>query len=259
MTPSTTPPRIEDLMASFLARRQFEQAMGSEAIRSSELESYEAVPAQSVDPKQAWDAAVEPLNLLSSTATKLSKVASGWSGLVNESAAQMGVPCALGNFPQSVRDLLPLVRAERFSGAFNKSASANEDAALTAWVANASRTDDPAKWLLAAGVLRFANRFDEAAAILDGKTFPANWATVRANELAALAWQRGDIATARQYWQSMPDSAVKSFNLGMADLFSDNYASAQSHLKAAVEGLADSSPWHHLGRLYLALAASRDR
>jgi len=44
------------------------------------------------------------------------------------------------------------------------------------------------------------------------------------------------------------------FNRGMAALFLDRPAEARADLRKATERLPESSGWHHLGRLYLALA-----
>ena len=44
------------------------------------------------------------------------------------------------------------------------------------------------------------------------------------------------------------------FNRGMAALFTGQPADARADLRRAVEQIPESSGWHHLGRLYLALA-----
>jgi hypothetical protein len=47
------------------------------------------------------------------------------------------------------------------------------------------------------------------------------------------------------------------FNRGMAALFLGDAAEARTCLNQAVQQLPEESAWHHLGRLYLALAESR--
>jgi len=54
----------------------------------------------------------------------------------------------------------------------------------------------------------------------------------------------------------LPDSVPILFNRGMAALFLDRPADARAALRTAVEKIPESSGWHHLGRLYLALAES---
>jgi hypothetical protein len=44
------------------------------------------------------------------------------------------------------------------------------------------------------------------------------------------------------------------FNLGMADLFLGKTKSARKTLEAVTAELPKTSAWHHLARLYLALA-----
>jgi hypothetical protein len=108
--------------------------------------------------------------------------------------------------------------------------------------------------LLAAGLLRLACHFDRAGQLLHAAApVSAEWQPMHANELAALAWHRGDADKALALWQSQPDSVPVLFNRGMALLFLGRPASARPHLTAAVEKLPDSSAWHHLGQLYLAL------
>ncbi len=106
-------------------------------------------------------------------------------------------------------------------------------------------------------VLRVARLFDAAERLLRGlKDLPAVWQPVLANEQAALAWQRGD-ARAVGAWQSQPESVPVLFNRGMAALFLGESAEARACLGRAAAQLPEDGPWHHLARLYLALAEMR--
>ncbi len=80
---------------------------------------------------------------------------------------------------------------------------------------------------------------------------------MRANEEAALAWHRGQTEEALAAWQAQKASVPVLFNRGMAALFLGRSAEAQASLTEAVTQLPDTSAWHHLGHLYLALAAAR--
>ena len=71
----------------------------------------------------------------------------------------------------------------------------------------------------------------------------------------ALAWHNGQAEKARDMWAKAPASAPVFFNRGMAALFCDQAADAKSSLLQAVEQLPEDNAWHHLGRLYLALAS----
>jgi hypothetical protein len=109
--------------------------------------------------------------------------------------------------------------------------------------------------LLAAGVLRLARHFDRAEELL-AFTPSAEYRAVHANEVAALAWHRGQAERAAQMWRGMADSAVVLFNRGMAALFLGEKESARVALERAIAGLAETSAWHHLAGLYLTLARS---
>jgi hypothetical protein len=74
---------------------------------------------------------------------------------------------------------------------------------------------------------------------------------------AALAWHRGEWGRALQMWQDLPDSVPVLFNRGMALLFLGQPARAREALQKASADLPETSAWHHLAQLYLALAALR--
>jgi len=254
-TRDNCPPNLDDLMAGFLARRG--AAEPGDHPETCDVEAYESVPAASVDPRLAFDAAVSVLAERQTNVAK--KLPNGWSNLVASLESLTGVPMAAGNYPQAVRDLLPLVRAGSLSATMAAGRTPVDDAGLLFWAEACARGNDPVLWLLAAGVLRLAGHYDEAGAILADKAgaISADWQPAWANEQAALAWHRGDRAAAAAAWAAMPESTSVLFNRGMAELFSDRPESARGLLRSAVEGLDESSPWHHLGRLYLALAESR--
>jgi hypothetical protein len=122
--------------------------------------------------------------------------------------------------------------------------------ALSEW---ASRATDDAGRLLAAGALRLARQFDHAEELLAIAPSPA-FRALHANEVAALAWHRGQPERAMALWEKQGDGPVPSFNRGMAALFLGQAERATRELSAAVAALPESSAWHHLGQLYLAMA-----
>ena len=79
-------------------------------------------------------------------------------------------------------------------------------------------------------------------------------APVAAPAVAALAWHEGKSKQAMALWEKQEPSTPVIFNRGMAALFTGNAKAAQEALTAAVGAIPETSPWHHLGRLYLALA-----
>ena len=57
-------------------------------------------------------------------------------------------------------------------------------------------------------------------------------------------------------WQQQEPSVPVLFNRGMASLFLGQVSEAKAALTAAVNQLPEADAWHHLCRLYLALASS---
>jgi hypothetical protein len=174
-----------------------------------------------------------------------------WPGLVAGQEPAVAVPFALGNYPQMVRHLPPLL-AHDLPG-LRATPARSASASLREW---AARIHDCPQTLLAAAVLRMAGDLDAAAAILRQQV-PGPWRDFQANELAALAWRGGDAEAALQQWQRCPERAPVRFNCGMACLFLGRPEEAQEGLRCAVAELPETSAWHHLGQLYLALAVSR--
>jgi len=231
-------------MAHYMAGR-------ADAPAGGEVEPFEAVPATSVDARQAWQAAEAPIGAAV-------KAPAGWSALVASLEGQTVLPMAAGNYPQSVRDVMALLRGNGVAGPGKKEAPAAEDRALAGWAVRLAESDDPAAWLLAAGVLRRARQFDLAEELLGAKrsAIPAEWADAWANEQAALAWHCGRRDEAAQVWNELPDSAASLFNRGLAELVAGRGHQAGPLFRAAAAKLADNSPWNHLAQLYIALAES---
>jgi tetratricopeptide (TPR) repeat protein len=162
----------------------------------------------------------------------------------------------LGNFPQLVRDWHALLSAEDLSALRPQPGRPVDSKELDAWTDRVAKGGDYPQLLLAAAANRLARRYDRAAELLDCRA-PTSWKTVHANELASLAWHRGDAEHAASLWRSQPDSIPVVFNRGMAALFLGELAQAQVHFDAVVENLPAGSAWLHLGRLYRALAKLR--
>lgn len=253
MTTEYYPPRLDELMSRFLTCRQIDSCLTA---YGSEVETYDAVPAQAIDPRQAWDGALEAVQQFTDT-KKLGQIPTGWATLVGGIESMTGLPMAAGNFPQLVRDWLPLVHATSLNETLKSKSPGQDVAGLSSWIESTAHSGDPIKWLLAAGLLRLTKRFDGAENLLKSKSPTKELKSAFANEEAAIQWQRGNHAAARKQWAKQPDSAAVQFNRGMADLFCENAKSAEVNLKGAVARLPESSGWHHLGLLYLALAQSR--
>jgi tetratricopeptide (TPR) repeat protein len=161
---------------------------------------------------------------------------------------------AVGNFPQMVRHVQPLLHARKLSemrpGAPGRAIPVP---ALLIW-ANEQTTYPPI--LLALGALRLARQFAEADKMLarHSSRVPAEWKASLANEEAALDWHAGKADEALKRWKTQADSVPVLFNRGMALLFTDKRADAVKSLTEAIRQLPEESAWHHLAQMYLALA-----
>jgi hypothetical protein len=245
-------PSLADLFAQYLHRQTTAQAQGlGYPEPGDEVVPHDAVPVQPVDPQLAWHDALEAARLFQSSAGGWT-VPPDWPLLVIAQEPGLALAFALGNFPQLVRNLHPLLSgaplALRVAPGTPLAAPAVED-----WAAGAG---DHPQVLLAAGLLRLARHFDRAEDLL-ARPAPAAWHAAHANELAALAWHAGQGERALALWQAQEPSVPVLFNRGMAALFLDRPADAIPALTQAIAGLPETSAWHHLACLYLALAEVR--
>jgi hypothetical protein len=245
---------LSELFTRYLQRQAQAQAEGlGYAEPTDEVVPHEAAPAQPVDPQLAWGEAVAVAqHFPGAGAPKGWPVPPDWPGLVAAQEPAVALAFCLGNYPQQVRNLHPLLGGE--PAALRQPPGRPLPAAALADWANAQK--DYPQALLAAGVLRLARHFDEAAELLRrAGDAPAEWQAVKANEEAALAWHRGSADEALALWQAQAASVPVLFNRGMAALFLGRRDEAVAALTQAVAPLPDSSAWHHLGHLYLALAS----
>jgi hypothetical protein len=246
------PHELTELFTRYLRRQTEAQAEGLGFPEPGEVEPYEAVPVQPVDPKLAWDDALAAGRLLKSGATWA--VPPDWPSLVTGQEPAVALAFSLGNFPQLVRNLHPLLAGGDLMALRGLPARPAAPPGLAAW---ANRAKNPAEVLLAVGVLRLARHFDEAEALLRRGGVPAEWQGLRQNEEAALAWHRGQAEEASALWRRQADSVPVLFNRGMSALFLGRAAEARESLTRAAAGLPETNAWHHLAQLYLALATLR--
>jgi tetratricopeptide (TPR) repeat protein len=243
MTRNTTnsfgQPSLEDLMVRFLASRSDAAATAVES-GEGDVEPHEVATGFRVDPWTAWNDATSQINAATAP------LPPDWATLVNQPASAFAVPMAIGNFPQRVRDLHPLLtrfepRELRPSGSQSPLPGLP---ALRSWIANNASTQP----LIAAGLARLIGDFDTAEKLLVADD------SATANERAALLWHRGESEEALAIWNSMPENPAAMFNRGMALLFLGRTSEARAALTKAVAVLPEMSGWNALGRLYLALS-----
>lgn len=246
-------PPLTELLSRFLDRRAAAARDGLAPRPPDLVEPFDAVPARPVDPSLAWDEGLEALRLLAPDAN-LSELRPppAWPELVAGRESVAAVAFCAGNYPQLLREVTPLLQTPRPSQ-LARAAGAQCDAdTLGDWAAAQSG----AGLVLALGVLRLAGDLDAARrfASRHAAAVPQDWRGAWQNELAALAWDAGDADAAANAWRSLPESAPVLFNRGLAALFSDRFADARPLLARAADGLPETGSWHHLARLYLAVA-----
>jgi hypothetical protein len=210
---------------------------------------------QPTDPRVAWENALAVLpHLVAGPAPSLT-VPPEWPDLVWKKDQETAVALAfsLGNFPQMVRDQHPLLDGSDVTTLRTVLAPSAPTPGLVEW----ARRTRGAQALLAAGLLRLFGQFEDAEAVLGQADVPASLQALRANETAALDWHRGRADEALASWQAQAPRVPVLFNRGMAALFLGKIDDAHGSLTEAVGQLPETSAWHHLGQLYLALAAGR--
>jgi hypothetical protein len=253
-------PTLAELMAGFLARQAEVHAAGLGRVDVvGEVEPYEAVVAPAVEPRLAWEEACEVVRLFrTGEQVRSAQPPAEWPGLVAAHEPVLALAFAAGNYPQLVRSLHALMHAEEWP-ALREPAGRPLPVPGVAETATAGRKQSFPPALLTLGTLRLAKQFDLAAEFVQHRrdTVPAEWAAAWANEEAALAWHRGRAEEAAAAWQAQPESVPVLFNRGMAALFLGRPADARTWLRQATAQLPDAGAWHHLGRLYLALAEMR--
>lgn len=255
-----TVPPLSDLLARYLERRATACKTGLASVTSgAEVTPYEAIPVQALDPRLAWSEAVAVAPFFDpAVQTKTMPVPPDWPALIASQEPLAAVPFCFGNFPQLVRNLQALLHARDLAAL--RASAAREPLpvpGIVAWAEQAARSQQLAQVFLAIGVLRRARRFDLAEQAL-GRVVsdrgPALWQAAAVNERAALAWDMGRPEEAAALWQNQADSVPVWFNRGMSALFLNRRQEARASLRQAIESLSDMDGWHHLGRLYLALA-----
>src|SRR5262245_35177073 len=243
-------PTLEDLMVRFLATRSDAAAAAVET-GESEGEPHEVAAGFRVDPRAAWlDATTALITGGNASAPVVHTPVvqpTEWASLVAQPAAAFAVPMAAGHFPQRVKDLHPLLA--KFNPAELRPSGNQPATPGFAGLRNWITKNGSANPLVAAGVARTLGDFDTAEKLLATNGTD--------NEKAALAWQKGQCAEALAAWDAMPESPAVLFNRGMARLFMGQAAEARVSLGRAIDAIPESSGWHALARLHLAVAEIR--
>jgi tetratricopeptide (TPR) repeat protein len=179
-----------------------------------------------------------------------------WAAIVSSQEPAAALSFSFGNYPQLVRNLHALFHATDIPALLPTGAASAPNPALREWATGSVGKESFPQALLAVGILRLAGQFDAASELLNRHraSTPADWQAAWANEEAAIAWHRGQTREAATLWQRQASSIPVLFNRGVAALFLGKPKEARPLLTEAVDQLSEKDGWHHLGRLYLALA-----
>jgi hypothetical protein len=251
-------PALTDLLSHYLQQQGSLAADRLEPV--GEVVPHEAIPAQPVNARLAWDEAIALLPCFSVAQDRQTlSEPPGWAAFVAAQEPVAALAFCVGNYPQLVRELPPLLRTDSLAALRPAPGRPLSDQALLDWAATLSRTGSFPQTLIALGVLRVGRNFDAAAELQQRHqaNVPVEWKAAWANEQAALTWHSGQVETARDLWQVQPASVPVLFNRGLAALFLDRPAEARPLLKRALAQLTEENGWHHLAGLYLALAEMR--
>ena len=247
-----TPASISELFTQYLKGQVSAHTQGLAVdLPDGPVVPYDAAPIQPMDPRQAWDDAIAVARHFDGTDVKSWSAPQEWPALVAAQESAVALAFCVGNFPQMVRNLQPLLSGGDPAALRVNTGAVAVPSGLSEWTATAR---EPAQVVVAAAALRLARHFDDAERLLKRVT---TWSPLVANERAALAWHRGQFDDAATLWGAQAPSAPVLFNRGMAALFLGNTVAAHDYLDQAVRVLPETSAWYHLGRLYLALAAGR--
>ena len=250
-----TQPQLAELLDRYIQQQTAAHAEGMALPESlGQVVPHDAAPAQPIDPRTAWNEAATALRCFGEF--KSVSTPPDWPTLVVSHEPESALAFAAGNFPQLVRNLLPLYQTKDLTSLRPVATSSATVPALVDWAAATLQKNQPAQSMLALGALRLAGQFEAANALMQKHEaeIPAAWRGAWANERAALAWHSGQADEAAAAWQAQPDSAPVLFNRGMAALFLGRRTDARVALAAAVAQLPEDGAWHHLGSLYVALA-----
>jgi tetratricopeptide (TPR) repeat protein len=248
-------PNLSELLARYLERQARNPSIAEPA---GEVVPFEAVQTQPVDARLAWDGAVAAAKYFGTEVeTHRWQSPGGWQAMLLAHEDRSAVALCLGNYPQLVRSFHVFLSTEPLSAL--KSAGTTPLATPSSPELVSGVTGSGPQKLLAAGLLRLARRYEDAAELLESSRseLATKWQGVWDNERAALDWERGEGAKALKSWESQTPSAPVLFNRGMAWLFDDKPAQARPLLRQAIALLPEEDGWHHLGRLYLGLAEIR--
>lgn len=252
---STASPSLEALMARYLERQAESHDLGITGNEGPEVVPYDAGPVQPVDARLAWDEARVALEHFKAPSQD-AKPPVGWASLVSQNEPHVAIAFCVGNFPQLVRNFHQLLQSSHLVAPKPTKTKPISIVGFDEWASKAS-TFSAVIWALAGW--RLARQFDRAEALVQewSGRVPDTWQAAWDNEIAALAWHRGNANEAISHWQRQTPALPVRFNLAMADLFTGRARQAGVAFEQVLAELPDHGGWHHLARLYHTLSQMR--
>jgi len=255
-------PHLNELFAEYL-RRYVAEPQSHQAVAESEVEPHQAATLTVTDARRALKDATAVANWLldkkSAGAFQNLQMPPGWQNLVRDQESILAVPLCLGNYPQMLRDVGPLLVEDSPSVLVPQLVPSAAMTDVTAWGETMLQRGQHAESLLAAAVLRICSQHETAATLFSRivTAAPKAWDALLRNEQAALAWSAGDRKRAAELWAVHPlaDSPPILLNKGLVALVDGDLGKAKTLLSQAVAKLPDESAWHHLGQLYVTFAS----
>jgi hypothetical protein len=251
-------PKLAELMTRYLDRQAGSHSAGLAAFDPArEVLPFDAGPVQPVDPRPAWEEAVACVPYFSAGVDVRSwQAPPDWPQLVAGQEPVVALAFCIGNYPQLMRDLHLILHKANPRDLVPIPGRPLALPGVDDWARQVAAQKRSPSMLIALGALRLAKQFERAAAYVKehDKDIPAGWRAAWANEKAALTWHSGQAENALRQWQEQDPSIPILFNRGMAALFLGKPADALPPLTQAVSQLPEAGAWHHLGRLYLAMA-----
>ncbi len=208
-----------------------------------------------LDVRQVWGEAMLALRYSPFGAKPVLPVFQDWSVLATAQEPVVALPWCVGNYPQMVRALTPLLEGVRLPSHPVPLSRPAPLASIRSWIQRIVPRCGPAGVLTVVGMLRLAHAFEEARTLLDQENpADASWADAWQNERAALAWHTGRVQEAIALWGSGSGTHMPTvFNRGLAALCQGQLAEARKNLQMVVAAIPETGGWHHLGHLYLTL------
>jgi hypothetical protein len=256
-------PSLDELLAQFV--RAWPAETATQAIdASSEVVPFQAATLFAPDPRAALNDGIEVAGFLLDQAEvtqfqrSIQQAPPDWSSLVRSQPSVLALPFCLGNFPQMVRSVTPLLTGMSLRNLRPQVEQPLEIPGLQSWGQERLGKSRWAEALVAVAAMRLAQQMETAQNLLARirEAAPATWQPLILNETAALAWHAAQSDAAEQLWNDpmLRDTVVGSFNRGLAALFNDRPREAAELLLRAAQGITENSSWHQLARLYGAVA-----